>query len=124
VAIQDASSNTITGNVISGQNVAGVYIYGSKSVTRRNFIRANRIGLAAKGSRGPGNRQYGVLLLNAADNMVVRRGATRNRFFGSGIADFREYTGPVQTTPATKVKAAVAPRASAFVLDGSGRTRS
>jgi titin len=124
VGVQDASSNTITGNVISGQNVAAVYVFGSKAVTRGNVIRANRIGLATTGTRGPGNRKYGVLLYNAADNTVDRRGASRNVFFGNGIADFREFTGPVPATrPSGSRLRAAAAQAWTPGHDGSGRTR-
>ena len=124
VGVRDASSNTITGNVISGQNVAGVYVFSSAAITRGNVIRANRIGPAMSGKRGPGNRLYGVLLYNAADNTVDRQGGFRNVFFGNGIADFREFTGPVPGTRASGPRnRAAAAQVSTPGRDGSARSK-
>ena len=78
-------------NVISANKIVGVYILGGQSVG--NVVEGNLIGFAANGSTRVGNGQYGVLLYNAPANTVVRSGPNANRITGSGIANFREFTG-------------------------------
>ncbi len=77
--------------MISANLIAGVYILGGQSVG--NVVEGNLIGYAANGRTRAGNRQYGVLLYNAPANTVVRSGPNANRITGSGIANFREFTG-------------------------------
>ena len=94
VFIQDASANSIggaavgAGNVISGNETAGVLIEGFSANSRGNIVLGNRIGLGPKGNTGPGNDGYGVVLVNAPHNQIRRAGAARNRFGRNGIADF------------------------------------
>jgi titin len=100
VAIQDASNNTVggaasgAGNVITGNEQAGVYILGHSNSAVGNLVAGNAIGLNADGSRGAGNGEYGVLLYNAAQNTVSRSGSGANRFGPVQIAQIREFTGP------------------------------
>jgi hypothetical protein len=103
VFIENASSNTIggtgagQGNTISGNNV-GVYIVGSGGSSTNNQILGNQIGVAANGGPDPGNVLYGVIFVNAPDNSAPESGPGANRIVGSGIANFREYSGPIQTS--------------------------
>jgi hypothetical protein len=103
VYIQDSSSNTIggigdgEGNTISGNNV-GVYIVGTSGSSTNNQVLRNSIGSPLSGGSGHGNLFYGVMLDNAPANNVPRSGPGANTIVASGIASFREYSGPVGTT--------------------------
>ena len=103
VYIQDASSNTIggtgdgEGNTISGNSV-GVYIFGKSGSSSGNQMLGNSFGSSLGSGPAPGNAFYGVLLSNAPANNAPGSGAGANRFQRSGIADFREYSGPVGTS--------------------------
>jgi hypothetical protein len=103
VYIENASSNTIggtavgQGNTISGNNV-GVYIVGTRGSAANNQILGNAIGLSTTGASRPGNALYGVLLVNAPDNNAPQSGPGANRLVASGIANFREYSGPIPTS--------------------------
>ncbi len=96
IYLENAPANQIgapsqsSGNVVSANTSVGVYVLGGQSVG--NVIQGNTIGLTAAGGRA-GNAQYGVLLYNAPSNTVVRSGPSSNRISGSGIANFREFTG-------------------------------
>src|SRR5262249_21487958 len=106
VFIESASSNTIGGvgadeeNTISDNNV-GVYIVGTGGSSTNNEVAGNHIGVSASGGSGPGNLLYGVIFVNAPDNSAPQSGPYANRFADSGIANFREYSGPVTTTSHT-----------------------
>jgi parallel beta-helix repeat protein len=110
VYMELASSNTVggatasAGNLISGNTVAGVYLF---NLASDNLVERNRIGITATGKK-LGNHQYGVLLYNAANNNVVRSGPTTNTIANSGIGNFREFTGAVAknsgTSKPTKTK--------------------
>jgi titin len=99
VFIELAPSNTIggptsaAGNLISGNLVAGVYIFDQAS---GNLVQFNRIGITS-GGKALGNLQYGVLLFNAANNIIDMSKATGNIIANSGIGNFREFTGPVSS---------------------------
>ena len=101
VFIQNSSSNTIggagAGNTISGNNV-GVYIVGTAGSSTNNQVLGNFIGLSAKGGPPPGNVLYGVILVNAPNNNVPQSGPSANKIVGSGIANFREFSGSVAPT--------------------------
>jgi hypothetical protein len=104
IYIENAPGNVIggpaaaSGNVISANTIAGVYILAAQSVG--NLVESNLIGFAANGSTRLGNGEYGVLLYNAPSNTVVRSGPTGNRIVGSGIANFRVFIGrPVTANP-------------------------
>jgi hypothetical protein len=107
VAVEDASRNTIgglsngAGNVLTGNDQAGVYLFGHANSSQGNVIQRNLIGTAADGSRGAGNRQYGVLLFNAPNNLVDKSRPGRNRFSNNGIADVREFSGSVSAGGST-----------------------
>ena len=110
VFILNASNNVIGGsataaeNVISGNESAGVYIHSKAGVASGNIVQRNLIGLAAGGSRGPGNDGYGVLLLNASNNQVQRTGPAANRFGRNRIANYRKLSGPASATPFATAK--------------------
>jgi hypothetical protein len=114
VFIELAASNTIggttsaAGNLISGNSVAGVYLFDGAS---GNLVQRNRIGIGASGKK-LGNGQYGVLLFNAAKNTVVRSGPTANTIANSGIGNFREFTGSVTGTSTTPKKTKAVVKAS------------
>jgi hypothetical protein len=97
IYIENAPGNLIGGgsaaaaNVISANSIAGVYILGGQSVG--NVVEGNLIGYKVNGSGRAGNGQYGVLLYNAPANTVLRSGPSANRITGSGIANFREFSG-------------------------------
>jgi parallel beta-helix repeat protein len=102
VYIEGASNNTIgtlaakpgsksglgVPNNISRNGSVGVYLFGGAT---GNAFRRNTI---------QGNGLYGVLLYNSAGNVpgIPRTGPDANQIGGSGIASFREFTGPV-TSP-------------------------
>jgi titin len=105
IFIQDASENTIggpssaTGNVISGNNAAGVFILTVSGVSAGNTIEGNLIGLSQSGSPTLENAGYGIVLANAPNNTIVRTGAAANRFGRNGIENIRIYQGPVGSSP-------------------------
>ena len=104
VGIQNASKNTIGGgNLIAGNDQAGVYILGQSNSAQGNVVVGNLIGTKVPGGPTVGNRLYGVLKFNAANNNVVQSGKGANHFTANGIANVREYTGPVNTK-SSKVK--------------------
>ncbi len=102
VYIQSATGNTIQGNAIrqnglppdlKGGKLAdgvGVYVFDNAS---GNVVAQNNI---------QGNTAYGILVFNSASNLgtIYRTGSNKNAIVGSGIADFREFTGPVTTSAA------------------------
>jgi hypothetical protein len=101
IFILDASDNLIggnagsTGNVISGNQAAGVLIQQRSGTSSGNTIDGNFIGQGPSGTTGPGNAGYGIALVNAPNNSIGRSGSAANRFGRNGIADFRNYSGPV-----------------------------
>jgi titin len=105
IFILDASSNTIggkadgAGNVISGNQGAGVLIQQLSGRSSGNTIDGNFIGLGPGGAAGPGNAGYGIALVNAPNNPIGRGRLAANRFGRNGIADVRNYSGPVPTNP-------------------------
>ena len=105
IFLDAASSNTIggttpgAGNVIAGNVVVnqegstGIYLFDGAS---NNTMVGNLIGTDASGRPGRDLAQgnYGVLLFNASNNPIAKSLGT-NRVVGSGIANLREFTGPV-----------------------------
>ena len=106
VYIQDSSANTIggsgagEGNTITGNNV-GVYIFGKSGSATNNQVIGNAIGLPYNGGAGRGNVFYGVMLFNAPSNNAPQTGPGANQITGSGIANFREFSGPDSTKQST-----------------------
>ena len=90
------------GNTISGNNV-GVYIVGTDGSSTNNQVLGNFIGLSVNGRSRPGNVLYGVILVNAPNNNVPQSGPSANKIVGSGIANFREFSGAVATTTAIEL---------------------
>ena len=82
-----ATSNTVggsAGNVISGNNQAGVRIVGSG--TAGNLVSGNRIGTEESGNAGRANGQQGVYIgASAADNTVAGNTIAYNTWDGVGI---------------------------------------
>ena len=101
VFIGNSSLNTIggagAGNTIYGNNV-GVYIVGTGGLSTNNQVLGNFIGLSANGGSPPGNVLYGVMLVNAPNNNAPQSGPSANKIVGSGIANYREYSGPIDPT--------------------------
>jgi parallel beta-helix repeat protein len=107
VYIQDSSNNTVGGTVAGQRNLisdnqVGVYIFGKNGSSSNNQIIGNWIGLAADGtsSAATHNQFYGVILFNAPNNTVppdngVPSGPSANTITGSGIANYREFSGKV-----------------------------
>ncbi len=104
VFIENASGNLIggssagAGNVISGNQMAGVYIRSHGGVSGGNIVQGNRIGLASGSGRGPGNNGYGVLLLDSPRNEVDRTGSAANRFGRNSFGNYRSLTGASAAT--------------------------
>jgi len=102
IFIQDASGNTIggsssgTGNTISGNNAAGVFIVSLSGVSQGNTIQGNLIGLSQSDSPTLPNAGYGILLANARNNSIVLTGAAANQFGRNGIENIRIYQGPLR----------------------------
>jgi hypothetical protein len=98
IFVLDASNNLIgstsggPGNVIAGNEV-GVYLLTRNTATRGNTVAGNAIGGTAADT--PGNSLYGVLLFNASNNTVVRKGAGANLFGRNGFNNVRVFNGPV-----------------------------
>jgi len=101
IFILNASANMIggtaggAGNVISGNESAGVFIQSLAGNASGNTVDGNFIGLGPGGSAGPGNNGYGIVLFNAPNNTIGRAGPAANHFGRNGIADIRLFTGPV-----------------------------
>ncbi len=89
--VQGAKPNVLSNNMISGNGQVGVYIAleANGNQVRKNTIR--------------NSKQYGIFLYNSAGNLgaIPRTGPDMNMISGSGIANFREYTGPLTTTTTT-----------------------
>jgi titin len=109
VYLVDTTNNIIgglapsQGNVIAGNEAAGVYVFGHGGSSRNNQIIGNWIAMASPGTgpitgvaRGQ-NSQYGVILYNAPQNIPAMSGRGRNHFGKCTIATFREFTGPDPT---------------------------
>ena len=111
IALDAASRNTVTGDVIAGNVVEqgegsiGIYLLDAAS---NNTITANLVGTDAQGKPGKGFGQgdYGVLLFNASNNAIARSVGT-NKIVGSGIANVREFTGATTTTTTATVAKSV-----------------
>jgi CSLREA domain-containing protein len=94
VYIYEAHSNTVGGtaegarNVISGNNLDGIRIYGSESFGNRAL--GNYIGTDASGSSALGNASHGVFIEGASDNTVGGTAAgARNVISGNGHQGIR-----------------------------------
>ena len=93
VYIEGASNNMIVGNTINSSGLVdqnkqrsgvGVYLFDNAS---GNQVARNTI---------KGSSAYGILVYNSAGNLasIPLTGKSANTITGSGIASFREYTGP------------------------------
>ncbi len=72
IAVTAGSAGNIIGpgNVISGNNGAGIMIGGDKSTPAGNLIRGNRIGLAVTGDGALPNTAQGVLIVSGSGSTV------------------------------------------------------
>ena len=83
VFIQAASGNLIggsvagPGNVISGNESAGVFILSLAGTSQAISVQGNFIGSGENGGPGPGNDGYGILLDNAPSNPIGTDGIGR-----------------------------------------------
>ena len=101
IYLDQASNNTLAAPTSSRRQSAssamdgsvGIYLFNGAA---NNTIEGNLIGTDASGRRGRDLAQgnYGVLLFNASNNPIAKSLGT-NRVVGSGIANLREFTGPV-----------------------------
>jgi titin len=76
-----AASGTAPGNVISGNQNAGVVIY--KTGAKNNRVQGNLIGLYASGSLNVGNRVNGVLISDAPENLIGGATPQEGNFIGA-----------------------------------------
>ena len=105
IFLNGASSNTIGGTTAGARNFiagnkrnglegsTGIYFFNGAA---NNTVVGNNIGtnVNGKSGRGLGMGDYGVLLYNASNNPIAKS-LGNNRVVGSGIANLREFTGPV-----------------------------
>ncbi|MFQ5594765.1 MAG: DNRLRE domain-containing protein, partial [Anaerolineae bacterium] len=87
--VGSARSTQVNGNVISGNNLAGIWVGGTGS-EQQNVISENRIGTNASGTAAIPNRQGGVQIMHGAhhntvgpDNVISGNGAGG---FGNGVS--------------------------------------
>jgi parallel beta-helix repeat protein len=84
VGVQDAPTNQIVGNLISGNTEDGILLY--KSLTTGTVVRGNVVGLDASGSRALANGFYGIEIQTANNTIGGATAADRNVFSGNGKA--------------------------------------
>jgi titin len=77
---QIGGSKIINGNVISGNNDNGIYIYNTSS----NVVQGNYIGISATGANALGNQNRGVMIDGGSGNLIGRPGGARNFISGNG----------------------------------------
>ena len=70
------------GNLISGGNDTGIYIYG----TSGNVVQGNYIGLNAAGASALGNNNNGIMINGGGGNLVGGPGNARNFISGNGVS--------------------------------------
>ncbi len=111
VFIENASGNLIggssagDGNVISGNQMVGVYILSRGGISSGNVVNGNFVGRSSGGGPGPGNNGYGVLILDSPGNVVTRTGSAANHFGRNSFGGYRSLSGPAAKTSATSAKA-------------------
>ena len=66
------ADNFVSGNLISGNNGAGVIVYQAEA--NRNVISGNKIGTNAAGTSSLGNSSWGVIVVNGSDNVIGSTG--------------------------------------------------
>jgi hypothetical protein len=96
--IVDASYNTIGGltaeqrNVISGNNVVGIYIAGIDD--GHNLVQGNYIGTNAQGTAPLGNKSAGIRINFSGDNTIGGGGeGAGNLISGSGVSSGQQIVG-------------------------------
>ena len=100
VYIQAASDNLIggagvgSGNVISGNESAGVFIVSSGGRSQGNSVQGNFIGLGENVRLGPWKRRLWRRARQLTEQLDRTQGIGANQFGRNGIADIRRYSGP------------------------------
>jgi len=79
---QIGGSKIINGNVISGGNDTGIYIYNTSS----NVVQGNYIGISATGASALGNNNNGVMIDGGSGNLIGGPGNARNFISGNGTS--------------------------------------
>ena len=77
-----------TGNTVSGNADAGVYVFGRANSASGNVIQKNVFS----------RNVYGILLYNAPNNGQYFTLRQKNRFARNSIAEVREFSGAVPST--------------------------
>jgi titin len=77
------------GNLISGGNDTGIYIYGASG----NVVQGNYIGLNAAGASALGNINSGIEIYGGSGNLVGGPGNARNFISGNGVSGVYLYGG-------------------------------
>ena len=89
ISLNNASSNSIIGNVVSGnginQDAAGINL---ESNDRNNIIAGNKIGTNAAGNAALGNSLHGIFLGNGSSNNTIGGPTDNDRNVISGNGKF------------------------------------
>jgi parallel beta-helix repeat protein len=72
----------INGNVISGGNDTGIYIYN----TSGNVVQGNYIGISANGASALGNNVNGITIDGSSGNLIGGPSGARNFISGNGVS--------------------------------------
>ena len=72
----------INGNVISGGNDTGIYIYNTSS----NVVQGNYIGISANGAGALGNNVNGITIDGSSGNLIGGPSGARNFISGNGVS--------------------------------------
>jgi parallel beta-helix repeat protein len=112
VGLINAPNNTVSGNVISGNTLRGVYVSSST-----NVVESNRIGLPAAGVTPLGNGSAGVMVVSGTGNRIQSNAINHNGALGidvggggvtvnnpsDGVQDFPTLSNARNSGPATAV---------------------
>ena len=72
----------INGNVISGGNDTGIFIYNTSS----NVVQGNYLGISANGTSALGNNVNGITIDGSSGNLIGGPSGTRNFISGNGVS--------------------------------------
>jgi parallel beta-helix repeat protein len=87
---QIGGSKLINGNVISGNNETGIYIYNASS----NILQGNHIGVSASGTNALGNSNAGVTINGGSGNLIGGSTIGARNFISGNGNDGVILTGP------------------------------
>ncbi len=88
IAMLNAATNVISGNLISANSQSGIAIVGDGGEAQNNTIRDNYIGTDKNGTADLGNAKDGVLLVNAKNNPIQDNLIAGNGGDGLDMTDF------------------------------------